>query len=645
MPATIALIKAYFEDAERQRALSYWSIGSWGGSGVTSFAGGAIATYMGWRWIFIFSIIFALLAMWLIRDVPESRAEQKGKFTFDFGGLAIFIVTMVAINVLVTQGADLGWTSLISLGLAAIAIIGIIVFVRYEMKRKTSPLIDFKLFKNKPYTGATISNFLLNAVAGTLIVANTYVQVGRGFTSFQAGMLSIGYLVAVLAMIRVGEKIMQRVGARNPMIWGTIITLIGVSIMALTFLPDFLYTIVVFVGFILFGLGLGMYATPSTDTAVAAAPDHKVGEASGIYKMASSLGNAFGVAISAAVFYGNKDVRIEERDVKPVKDNDVKVRVSWSGICGTDLHEYEIGPLLVQVDKPHPKTGEQAPLVLGHEFSGVVEEVGNNVTKFKKGDRVVVNPVVTSGKHAPEVDRYYEFYSAGLHTDGSFAEYFVANEDNVVPVPDNLPLDKAALVEPLSVAAQAVKEAEVKEGDSVAVFGAGPIGLFVIVAAKAAGAKDILAFDLSDERLEKAKQVGATEVLNTKDKDAVAFIKERFPEGVDASLEVAGVKPTFDSAINSTKPKGNVVVVAIHARNFEFNPIVLMTSGVKLSSSMGYEHETFKKSIDILLDENVNVEPIMTKKIQLDDLVEEGFHSLSGDLSQAKILVEIGGEK
>ncbi|WP_241536001.1 MFS transporter [Indiicoccus explosivorum] len=301
MPATIALMKAYFEGAERQRALSFWSIGSWGGSGVTSFAGGAIATYMGWKWIFIFSIVFALLAMWLIRDVPESRVESKEKFKFDFGGLGIFIVTMLAINVLITQGAQLGWTSPAALALAAAAIIGIAVFVRYEGKKRNA-LIDFKLFKNKPYTGATVSNFLLNAVAGTLIVANTYVQVGRGYTAFQSGMLSIGYLVAVLAMIRVGEKILQRVGPKKPMVWGTITTLVGVALMGLTFLPDALYTVVVFVGFILFGLGLGMYATPSTDTAVTSAPDDKVGEASGIYKMASSLGNAFGIAISATVY-------------------------------------------------------------------------------------------------------------------------------------------------------------------------------------------------------------------------------------------------------------------------------------------------------------------------------------------------------
>ncbi len=301
MPATIALMKEYFEGAERQRALSYWSIGSWGGSGLCSFFGGAIATSMGWKWIFIFSIIFALLAMWLIKDTPESKANFEGKFKFDFGGLGIFIVTMLALNVLITQGADIGWTSPITIGLAVITVVGVYAFIKYEAKRDNA-LIDFKMFKSKPYTGATISNFLLNAVAGTLIVANTYVQIGRGFSSFQSGMLTLGYLVAVLGMIRVGEKIMQRTGARKPMVWGTALTLVGVGVMGLTFLPDLLYTITVFVGFILFGLGLGMYATPSTDTAVAYAPENKVGEASGVYKMASSLGNAFGVALSATVY-------------------------------------------------------------------------------------------------------------------------------------------------------------------------------------------------------------------------------------------------------------------------------------------------------------------------------------------------------
>lgn len=301
MPSTIALVKAYYEGADRQRALSFWSIGSWGGSGVCSLLGGAIATYMGWKWIFIFSIIFAILALWLIKDTPESKAKNTGNSKFDIGGLIVFIITMVALNIFITQGAEIGWTNWITLVLLAVTIVGAIIFIKIEIG-KTNALIDFTLFKNAPYTGSTVSNFLLNAVAGTLVVANTYVQEGRGFTSFQSGMLSIGYLIAVLAMIRVGEKILQKVGAKKPMLWGTILTLIGVGVMGLTNLPDFAYTVVVFIGFALFGLGLGIYATPSTDTAVSNAPDDKIGAASGIYKMASSLGSAFGVAISATVY-------------------------------------------------------------------------------------------------------------------------------------------------------------------------------------------------------------------------------------------------------------------------------------------------------------------------------------------------------
>ena len=241
------------------------------------------------------------MGMFLLKDTPESKQESTGAFKFDYTGLVIFIITMIALNVFINFGSDLGWTSPLTIGLLVVTIIGLIVFIKVE-KSKKIVLIDFAVFKNKPYTGATVSNFLLNAIAGTLVVANTYVQVGRGFNSFQSGMLSLGYLVAVLAMIRVGEKILQKVGAKSPMIWGAIITTVGVAMMGLTFLPDLAYTIIVFIGFALFGLGLGIYATPSTDTSVSNAPADKVGEAAGVYKMASSLGSAFGVAISATVY-------------------------------------------------------------------------------------------------------------------------------------------------------------------------------------------------------------------------------------------------------------------------------------------------------------------------------------------------------
>ena len=162
--------------------------------------------------------------------------------------------------------------------------------------------VDLNLFNNKTYTGATLSNFLLNGAAGTLLVALSLVQQAAGLSSLQSGMLTIGYLIAILSTIRVGEKLLRRMGPRKPMLLGCAITGAGILLTSMTFLYTGQYMIVAFVGFTLFGVGLGFYATPSTDTALSNVPNDKAGAASGIYKMASSLGAAFGVAISAALF-------------------------------------------------------------------------------------------------------------------------------------------------------------------------------------------------------------------------------------------------------------------------------------------------------------------------------------------------------
>ena len=302
MPATLSLIKAYYQDEARQRALSYWSIGSWGGSGLCSLAGGAIATYCGWKWVFILSMICAVAGMARIRGTPESKVPTTQKNRFDYPGLFTFVVMLLCLNWAITKGSAFGWLSGWVVIPGGVCLLAALLFFTGARRKKSASFIDFALFKQRAYSGATLSNFLLNAVAGTLIVASVYVQQGRGFSAFHAGMLTIGYLVAVLSMIRVGEKLLQRVGARRPMLWGTAITGLGVALMALTRLPDGLYLAAVFIGYILFGLGLGFYATPSTDTAISSAPEDKIGVASGIYKMASSLGGAFGIAISASVY-------------------------------------------------------------------------------------------------------------------------------------------------------------------------------------------------------------------------------------------------------------------------------------------------------------------------------------------------------
>jgi DHA2 family multidrug resistance protein-like MFS transporter len=301
MPASLALIKAYWDGAARQRAISYWSMGSWGGSGFAALFGGLMAENVGWRWIFFAGAAISLLGMFMVLGTPESKAPPKAGYRFDLTGVLSFMVFMVALQVFVTQGANLGWTSLPSLALLAASIIFAALFFRIESGNPNA-FVDFGLFRNMTYTGATISNFLLNATAGILIVAMTLVQRGGDMTAQEAGFLTIGYGIAIVAFIRVGEKLLQRFGPRKPMIWGSLI--VGASIILLMPTNVLLdtYKILAAVAFSLFGLGLAFYATPSTDAALSALPDAQAGSGSGIYKMASSLGASFGVAISATAF-------------------------------------------------------------------------------------------------------------------------------------------------------------------------------------------------------------------------------------------------------------------------------------------------------------------------------------------------------
>jgi MFS transporter, DHA2 family, multidrug resistance protein len=301
MPASLALVKTYWDGAARQRAISLWSMGSWGGSGFAALLGGLMAENVGWRWIFFSAAAISLLGLSMIAGTPESKAETKGAYRFDTAGVLTFTVLMVALQVFATQGGNMGWTSVPTLVLLAASILFAILFFRVE-SRNPRGFVDFALFRNMTYTGATISNFLLNATAGILIVAMTLVQVGGRMTAQAAGFLTIGYAIAIVAFIRVGEKLLQRFGPRRPMVWGSLIVGASIGCLLPTNLTLGAYKALAVVGFTLFGLGLAFYATPSTDAALSALPDDQAGSGAGIYKMASSLGASFGVAISATVF-------------------------------------------------------------------------------------------------------------------------------------------------------------------------------------------------------------------------------------------------------------------------------------------------------------------------------------------------------
>lgn len=302
MPATLALIKTWYQGSARQRAISFWVIGSWGGSGLSSFVGGAIATTLGWRWIFIFSMLVAAAALLLIRGTPESRSDGASRHRLDISGLVSFICMLVLLNLFISKGHGWGWGSGLSLLVLGGAALAGVCFVLAGRRKGDAALIDFALFKNRAYSASVFSNFLLNGCIGTMMIASIWLQQGHRLSPLQTGMMTLGYLVTVLAMIRVGEKLLQRYGARLPMMTGPLLTATGITLISCTFLSKEIYIVTVFLSNILFGLGLGCYATPSTDTAVMNAPENKVGVASGVYKMGSSLGGAMGIAVTASLY-------------------------------------------------------------------------------------------------------------------------------------------------------------------------------------------------------------------------------------------------------------------------------------------------------------------------------------------------------
>jgi DHA2 family multidrug resistance protein-like MFS transporter len=302
MPATMALVKTYWEGAARQRAVSMWSIGSWGGSGLAALFGGFVASTFNWRVIFYIAVVVAAISIVLLLGIPESKATGKHR-RFDIAGLAIFMVTVLALMITLIFGRQIGWSDPKVLGLMVVAVVGGVLFYFVE-RGKAEPFIDFSLFRNTTFAGATMSNFLLNATIGLLIVSQQMLQIARPelFDPWKAGLLTIGYAVAIIAFIRVGEKLLRKYGPRKPMLWGCMIVALSSILLMPTNLLVEQYMVLAVIAYSLFGLGLAFYATPSTDAALSNLPADQAGAGAGIYKMASSLGGAIGAALSLTIF-------------------------------------------------------------------------------------------------------------------------------------------------------------------------------------------------------------------------------------------------------------------------------------------------------------------------------------------------------
>ncbi|BAC15309.1 alcohol dehydrogenase [Oceanobacillus iheyensis HTE831] len=350
--------------------------------------------------------------------------------------------------------------------------------------------------------------------------------------------------------------------------------------------------------------------------------------------------------MKAAVWYGKHDIRVENKEEPIIKPGKVKIKVAWTGICGSDLHAYHGAEGVVQVGEPHPVTGEMAPLTLGHEFSGVIHEIGEGVSGLSVGDRVAIEPAIKCGKCENCVRGNYNLCEhngfVGLQSDGAFAEYAIVDPHMVHKLPDNISFEEATAIEPTAVSFHALKLSNMKAGDTVAVFGVGPIGLTAILCAKAAGASRIYAIDVSNERLEMAQKLGATTVINAIEENAAEKIYAETGSGVTIAFDCAGAEATVNSAIDSLAKGGQLVIVSIIPEPIKVNLLQANLKEINILATIGYR-DVYKDVIAMVESGQLDLKPIITKKIGLDDIIEEGFHALTNDKSQAKILVSPTG--
>ncbi|MEF2291414.1 MULTISPECIES: 2,3-butanediol dehydrogenase [Virgibacillus] len=346
--------------------------------------------------------------------------------------------------------------------------------------------------------------------------------------------------------------------------------------------------------------------------------------------------------MKAAVWYGKYDVRVESTHEPVVEPGKVKIKVEWAGICGSDLHAYHGAG--VQENEPHPVSGEMAPLTMGHEFAGVITEVGKGVSDFLVGDHVAIEPLIYCGECQYCKENHYNLCNSvgfiGLNANGGFAEYVVLQPNMLHKLPEKVSLEEGALVEPTAVALHAVRHSKLKVGDKVAVFGVGPIGLLTIMAAKAAGATDIFAIDMSPERLIKAQEVGATHIINAAKENSVDTILKLSNGGVEVAYESAGVGVTLGNALSSVKKGGEVMVLSIIPEPVKVDILQLTFKEANITSTLAYRN-IFPEVIALIASGVLDVKKVVTKKIALDQIVEDGIKLLDSDKSQAKILVKV----
>ncbi|MGI6211987.1 MAG: galactitol-1-phosphate 5-dehydrogenase [Anaerovoracaceae bacterium] len=268
--------------------------------------------------------------------------------------------------------------------------------------------------------------------------------------------------------------------------------------------------------------------------------------------------------MKAGVVHGEKDIRFEDAEKPEPGPGMVQIKVKYTGICGSDVPRVNQG------------TAHYFPIILGHEFSGTVEKVGENVTRLKPGDRVAGIPLVPcmkcddclKGNYALCKD--YDFI--GSHSNGSYAEYVCVPETNAVKFSDSVSFEEGALFEPATVALHGLERTDYKGGRTVAILGGGTVGMMTMQWAKIFGAKELVVFDIVDERLELGKHLGATAAINTKDEDFMDQAMELTGgKGFDYVFETAGNVITMKMAFQLAANKADVCFIGTPTKELSFS--------------------------------------------------------------------------
>ncbi len=349
--------------------------------------------------------------------------------------------------------------------------------------------------------------------------------------------------------------------------------------------------------------------------------------------------------MKALRWYGKEDLRYEDVPEPYPGPGQVKVKVRWCGICGTDLHEYRAGPVFYATS-PNPLTGRCAPLTIGHEFTGDVVELGEGVTKRKVGERVTADSIWACGscyyckRNMPNLCLLGGY--TGCQSDGAMAEYVVVPEYTLYKLPDSISYEIGALTETLACGVHPVRRSGLQEGDTVAIVGAGTIGLANMLAIRAAGASRIYVLEISETRGQRALAKGATAVVNPRECDPVEQIL-RLTDGlgVDVSFDCAGNSVSGPLAVKLARRAGTVVIVGITEHpspNFNFNDINLSERTV--IGSLGYIGDT-RTVIELIEDGRIDPSGLVTGTVKLQDAVEKGFKELINHPDKhVKILVQ-----